>query len=215
MPKLLKNCLIVFARNPVLGKVKTRIAATQDIHKALQVYKTLLDYTLNMVAECNFIDTRLLCFAGGFPNQALPQPPFALAQQIPNPNLGARMQAAFEQAFAPNNQHQRVCIIGSDCPYLTPNHLQLAFKALLTHKAVIGPAADGGYYLLGINGSMPTEQLAILFNNIPWGTAVVFEQTLLRFKQLNIKPHHLPTLADIDTWDDWIQWTGNEKEEGA
>jgi glycosyltransferase A (GT-A) superfamily protein (DUF2064 family) len=57
--------------------------------------------------------------------------------------------------------------------------------------------------------------LAILFNNIPWGTAVVFEQTLLRFKQLNIKPHHLPTLADIDTWDDWIQWTGNEKEEGA
>ncbi|MBK8677858.1 MAG: DUF2064 domain-containing protein [Sphingobacteriales bacterium] len=139
MPKLLKNCLIVFARNPVLGKVKTRIAATQDIHKALQVYKTLLDYTLNMVAECNFIDTRLLCFAGGFPNQALPQPPFALAQQIPNPNLGARMQAAFEQAFAPNNQHQRVCIIGSDCPYLTPNHLQLAFKALLTHKAVIGP----------------------------------------------------------------------------
>jgi rSAM/selenodomain-associated transferase 2/rSAM/selenodomain-associated transferase 1 len=184
------STLIIFVKNPEKGKVKTRLAKTIGAEKALEVYQKLLQITKSIVDPLSvhkqvwysrFVDEDDLWSEGGYEKH--PQE---------GENLGKRMQHAFEQAFT--GGHQKVVIIGSDCSSLETDILREAFDQLDDHDVVIGPANDGGYYLLGMSEFYPS-----LFEGKTWSTSSVFESTIRQVENLNISYHLLPTLNDIDT----------------
>lgn len=111
-------------------------------------------------------------------------------------DLGARMRTGFADAFA--NGAKRVVIIGSDCPYLCAEDIRMAWDALNTSDLVLGPAEDGGYWLIGLR-----EEQSDLFRNIPWSSRKVFNQTMARAQTLGLKTFLLRTLSDVDTREDW------------
>jgi uncharacterized protein len=183
------DLLIIFYRNPELGKVKTRLAATLGDERALAIYLKLVAHTRSIASQVdcdrvvwysNFVDSE-----DNWPNDL-----FYKDRQT-GETLGDRMQLAFDRAF--QKGYQRVCVIGTDCLELTSEILNRAFNKLATHDAVIGPALDGGYYLLGMK-KLHSE----LFKNKVWSTNKVFENTVNDFEQLNLSFDLLPTLTDID-----------------
>lgn len=112
--------------------------------------------------------------------------------------LGLRMQIAFEQTL---EVHDKVAIIGSDCASLDQTLLSLAYQKLDDHDFVIGPALDGGYYLLAMKQPTPG-----LFHNIPWSTSEVLPQTIQRIVEMNKSYYLLPELSDIDHLEDWEKY---------
>jgi rSAM/selenodomain-associated transferase 1 len=114
-------------------------------------------------------------------------------------SLGERMHQAFAEAFATGAA--RVVIIGTDCPGLTPELLQAAFEALHRHDMVVGPADDGGYYLLGLRELQPA-----LFANKNWSTATVLPDTLADAARLGLGVAQLPVLHDVDSGSDLATW---------
>ena len=106
-------------------------------------------------------------------------------------DLGSRMQNAFEQLFS--NGYEKIVIIGSDCPSLTSEILEKALDELDNNETVIGPATDGGYYLLGMK-----KMFANFFQNKSWSTSSVYEDTVKDFKNHAVKYHILPMLTDVD-----------------
>ena len=112
-------------------------------------------------------------------------------------DLGLRMQQAFDEQFAQGAE--RVCIIGSDTFEITPDVIQQAFRALETKDVVIGPAQDGGYYLLGMKELQPE-----FFRHKAWSTESVLEQTLIDCERLQLTHYLLPVLNDIDQKEDWL-----------
>jgi rSAM/selenodomain-associated transferase 1 len=189
-PKFMnKDLLIIFVRNPILGKVKTRLAATVGPEKALAVYRELLDRTRAVTINLN-CDKAL--FYDGYIPAVDNWDSSVFAKHIQTGNiLGERMQQAFQTGFA--NQYNRICIIGSDCYELTTKIIQQAFRALEKNEVVIGPSADGGYYLLGM-----TKPLPFLFIDKSWSTDSVLRQTLLDIKERGLSVALLPTLTDVD-----------------
>jgi len=188
-----RQLLIVFIKNPVLGKVKTRLASSIGEVEALTVYNKLLDHTLNIskplsidkvVYYSEFIPGDDVWSASGF-NQELQQ----------GDNLGERMMNAFIKAF--QQRYERVAIIGSDCFDLTTNILTDAYDELNKGDVVVGPALDGGYYLLGMR-SLHRE----LFLNKTWSTDTVLNDTLENIHELALSFSLLPLLRDIDTEQD-------------
>jgi len=182
--------LIIFARKPALGKVKTRLAAQIGDEAALRIYLRLLTHTRDvaMHAHC---DTHVF----------LTEPPadlfwqdFRLHLQADG-DLGEKMHAAFTELFTEG--YGKAVIIGSDCPGLQAAHVQKAFDALDEHDVVIGPAADGGYYLLGMNRLHDA-----LFQNKDWSTDAVYSQTTAEIKAARLSYATLPMLHDVDTADD-------------
>lgn len=115
-----------------------------------------------------------------------------------NGDLGDRIKAAFKKAFETNDQ---VIIIGSDCASLTTEIVNQGFKALKDHDYVLGPAMDGGYYLLGMKKYTPE-----LFKDMPWSTEKVAEITKDRIKEKGKSCFLLPELSDIDFEEDWEKW---------
>ena len=111
-------------------------------------------------------------------------------------DLEARLVAAFSAAFT--DGFGMVAAIGSDCVELTAVHFAEAWQALETHDAALGPAVDGGYYLLALRAPHPE-----LFRDIAWSTAAVCRQTLDRAEAAGLRVHLLPTLRDVDTAEDW------------
>ncbi|MFT6747867.1 MAG: rSAM/selenodomain-associated transferase 1 [Glaciecola sp.] len=185
------NQLVIFAKNPVLGKVKTRLAATVGNEKALEVYKELLSYTCNISCKVNaektvfysdIIEESDLWDKAGF-NQAI---------QL-GENLGQRMFTALKNTLKDN----KVVIIGTDCKELTSDIVDQAFKALDFVDVVIGPALDGGYYLIGMKSLEEN-----LFTDIPWSTSGVLEQTVSKMNKNQLSFLLLKTLSDIDTEED-------------
>ncbi len=185
--------LIVFIKNPVLGRVKTRIAATAGEIQALQIYQKLLEITQK---QCiHYLGTKYL-FYNDFIDPLDAWDPNVFIKKLQSGNdLGLRMQHAFCEVF---QQHSKVIIIGSDCPYLKTTHLEAASVLLDTYDCVIGPAKDGGYYLLGLNSLQ-----ARLFQDKNWSSATVLYESLLDLKQLNLSYKMLEVLEDIDTLESW------------
>jgi rSAM/selenodomain-associated transferase 1 len=190
-----KRLLIIFVKNPELGKCKTRLAVSIGDQEALFFYKNMLNRTKELAEKVNadkavyyssFIDAHDL-----WPNH----PPFNKHLQHQNPDLGLKMQSAFEEAF--NKNYDSVCIIGSDCYDLDENVIQQAFNVLEAKDAVLGPSNDGGYYLLGMN-----QLHSDLFANKEWSTESVASDTIADFKKLNLKYALLKELTDIDTEED-------------
>jgi rSAM/selenodomain-associated transferase 1 len=196
--------LLVFAREPVLGKVKTRLAAGIGAEPALAVYRELLALTAAAVAAAQVPATVWLAEApaGADPRQPRPEwPGLPWCVQPATEALGARMAHAFAKALGTGAG--RVVIIGTDCPGLSAELLHQAFEQLLSHDIVVGPADDGGYYLLGMKQLHPE-----LFDNKAWSTATVLPDTLADATRLGLRVARLPTLHDVDSARDLATWRG-------
>ncbi len=183
------NLLMVFAKNPELGKVKTRLAKTVGEHKALEIYLKLLEHTY-AVADKTFADKAIFYSNKIEEFDILDYYKFPKFLQKGD-DLGERMDRAFGEAFAQN--YEKVVIIGSDCYDLTPEIIEDAFRLLNDHNVVIGPAFDGGYYLLGMD-----RHYSHLFKDKKWSTPDVLLDTILDTKKLKLSYTLLPTLTDVD-----------------
>lgn len=186
--------LIIFQKNAVLGKVKTRLGVSIGDEKALEVYQWLTAYTHEQAKGLK-VD-KFLFYSEFIPEHS---PGDLLGYQFEiqsGNNLGDRMSNAFAFLFAKG--YKNVVIIGTDCPYLKTDDLNKAFLNFSQADLVIGPAMDGGYYLLGMSQFMPE-----IFKNIPWSTSQVLDKTLERANDLKIDYEFLKVLSDIDTIQDW------------
>ena len=192
-------------RAPVAGRVKTRLAAKIGAQAALRVYRRLAEHA---VAEARALgaDVSLrIHFTPADAGEAVRAWLGAGAEYLPQAeaDLGARMWAAFEAAFAAG--FRRVVIIGSDLPDLSRIVLRRAFDLLDTHPAVLGPARDGGYYLLGMR-----EMVSGIFDDVPWSTTQVLAVTLERLRAAGVSAAMLETLGDVDEAADlpagWRAW---------
>ena len=188
------NSLLVLIKNPILGHAKTRIARTCGDLEALDIYEQLLTITRNTCAQSefsisiyysNFIDTADAWHFGVDKHL-----------QLQAPDLGDRMAAAIKSELL---HHDRVAIIGADCPTLTLQHLNVAFDALKNYDSVIGPSVDGGFYLLGLS-----EFDESLFHGIEWSTANVCKDLMSNLKAANRDYILLEELTDIDEYEDWL-----------
>jgi rSAM/selenodomain-associated transferase 1 len=184
----MKKALIIFVRNPLLGKVKTRLAATIGDEKTLMLYNHLLQHT-HAITE-NLPVTKFVYYAD-YINEDDLWNSFEKRLQQGN-DLGERMKNAFAELFDAGFKH--ICIIGSDCYELNSDILNDAFEKLKTKDVVAGPVTDGGYYILGMK-----KQVTDFFINKEWSTDTVFSDTLKDSAALNLTQHQLPMLRDIDT----------------
>lgn len=197
--------LLVFAREPVLGRVKTRLAADIGPAAALAAYRELLALTEAAVAAARMPATVWLAEAPAPPaDPARPRPEWPGRPWRVQPaagSLGERLAHAFADAFGAGAA--RVVVIGTDCPGLSAELLREAFDHLTAHDLVVGPAADGGYYLLGLRAPHPA-----LFANKAWSTATVLPDTLADAARLGLRVARLPTLTDVDSARDLAAWRG-------
>lgn len=189
------DILIILAKNPVYGKVKTRLAAAIGAAAALDIYRQLLRHTLDVAAKVP-ADKVIFYSDGPAPDEGA-APGFARATQY-GADLGARMENAFTHVF--RQGYEKAVMIGTDCPAMGERTLAAAFDALHQHDVVIGPAYDGGYYLLGMKQAHHT-----LFENMPWSTAAVFEETVTVCRDSGLRYLLLPTLHDVDEKKDLSQ----------
>lgn len=188
-----KNLLMLFVRNPELGKVKTRLAASVGPEEALAIYMHLLQHT-KQITE-NLPMDKLVYYSNDVDQNDLWPNDKYKKQLQPAGDLGAKMETAFKNAFV--DGYTSVVIIGSDCHQLTPAIIEKAFEELKTHEVVIGPALDGGYYLLGMN-----KLYSELFSNKRWSTEHVFPDTILDLEKLHLSHKVLPELSDVDYIED-------------
>jgi hypothetical protein len=186
---LQQKALIVFVRNPVLGTVKTRIAKTIGDEAALRLYKKLLLHTHEIIQ--NIACDKYIFYADEITMEdSWPNNIYKKEVQI-NSGLGAKMESAFKKVF--NNGHEQVLIIGSDCYDLTAAVINEAFLALKTNDVILGPAKDGGYYLLGQN-----KLNADLFSIGQWSTSSVLAQTIEACERSGLSYKKLELLSDVD-----------------
>jgi len=186
-----KNLLIVFTRNPELGKVKTRLAKTVGNAIALKIYTFLLEKTRDIAVQVS-ADKAVYYSVKVRENDIWDANNFQKHQQV-GEDLGIRMLHAFKNGFKAG--YEKVMIIGSDLYDLTAETIENAFIALKDNEVVIGPAEDGGYYLLGMN-SLEEK----VFKNKNWGTETVRKNTLEELKDKKV--FLLGELNDVDVFED-------------
>ena len=189
----MKSALIIFLKYPELGRSKTRLAKDLGNENALKVYIKLLEHT-KLISKQLKIDKYLFYDKVTANKMPWGDDIYQTAYQIES-DLGGRMQNAFEQLFLKG--YERLVIIGSDCYELTQDVIEQAFELLNTSDAVIGPAKDGGYYLLGLRKLIPQ-----LFADVAWSTDEVFLSTVKTLENLNLTYSTTPILSDIDTIED-------------
>ena len=184
-----KKAIILFVRNPVLGEVKTRLAATLGKENALEIYKKLLDHTHSITKnlECD----KYVFYADRINQEDVWENEVFQKRIQEGQNLGARMNSAFHSLFS--GGYKEVLIIGSDCYELTQGHLEEAFELLSEVDVILGPASDGGYYILGMKEPAPE-----LFTDMAWSTAGVFAETVKRLQKLSRRYLLLPLRNDVD-----------------
>lgn len=188
-----KNLLLIFTRNPELGKAKTRLAKTVGDQTALEIYKFLLERTRDISSRVN-ADKAVYYSVKIRENDIWSTDIFNKHQQL-GENLGIRMLNAFKNGF--NSGYKKVLIIGSDLYDLSAKNIEKAFKELDSNDVVIGPAIDGGYYLLGMNSLQEN-----VFKNKDWGTETVRKDTLQDLFDKKVKL--LEFKNDIDIYEDIV-----------
>ena len=188
-----ENALIVFVKNPEPGKVKTRIANAVGNDEAISIYKQLLQFTAKIAkgVDCErYVFYFPLVLEGDMFDSAY----FHKKLQIKG-NLGDKMQTAFASVLA---KHKHVLIIGSDCAELTSHDIQRGFDELEENDVVIGPAKDGGYYLLGMN-----DLQMFLFKDMPWSEDSLLDESIIRVQDRGLNYSLLNIKSDIDYIEDW------------
>ena len=190
------DLLLVFLKHPRPGRTKTRLIPVLGEHGACALYRTLAEEEVRRTTPVGGEYERLFCFtpaeegdaiAAWFPGERLwPQP---------EGDLGQRMAAAFAEGF--RRGARRVAIIGTDVPWVSRATVASALSALDDHDVALGPARDGGYYLLALREPRPA-----LFEGIAWSTPDVLPVTLGHAERLGLRVRLLEALTDIDTLDD-------------
>lgn len=183
--------LVLFTRYPVAGQAKTRLVPAIGPSAAAEVHRKLTERTIGLLLQSKHpVEVH---YTGG----GLDQFENWLGQEIhyveqPEGDLSAKLLAAIDPA--------PVIFFGSDTPDLEAKHIEAAVKALRDHDVTVGPAEDGGYYLIGMRQSFPS-----LFKNIPWSTETVLEETLDKIYQNDLSVRLLETLSDCDRPDDLLR----------
>ena len=190
----MKDGIIIFQKNEELGKVKTRLAATIGDQKALEAYQKLVAFTHKIVSQSPA--QKILFFSESMEADLSKYTSDYRFELQTGEGLGEKMCNSFHQLF--EEKFERLTIIGTDCAEITPELISKAFEALNEEEVVIGPAHDGGYYLLGMRKFIPG-----LFKNILWSTDQVTIQTKEYLKANNFSFSILPTLSDVDLAEDW------------
>lgn len=190
--------VLLFARYPVPGQAKTRLIPELGEKTAARVHRRMTEHAVSVVRSMlapGALDATV-CFTGASRKdfRAWLGPDLNYARQISG-GLGERLSRAFEAAFRAGAQ--RVVAIGSDAPDMTAPVLRKAVDALLTCDAVMGPAADGGYYLIGMRHLVPE-----VFESIDWGTERVYAQTVDALRRAGLSFAELEVLNDIDRPED-------------
>ncbi len=196
--KPLKQHLIIFTRYPEPGKTKTRLIPALGDVGAANLHKQMTEQTILQVKELQKIIN--VSFEVRFTGGDLEKMQNWLGNDLKyqfqgEGDLGARMEESLIKAF--NQKAAQVIIIGTDCPALSSQILATAFEQLEVFNLVLGPALDGGYYLIGLQ-----QPIGELFMNVPWGTAQVFAKTVEIAQKLNLSIGYLQPLADIDRPED-------------
>ncbi len=190
-------CCLIFSKNPVPGKTKTRLIPALGIEGAYRVHLSLLNYTLSLTSKVNTIDFQLH-YTSSDNNEwldSLDQKKNFSCHLQQGKDLGERMCHAMTVCL---QDYKHCIIIGTDCPELSEHYLLTATNYLQSgYDAVIGPAYDGGYVLIGLN--QVNKQI---FSDIIWGEDTVLASTLKAFQKLNFKSKKLATLHDIDREED-------------
>jgi uncharacterized protein len=203
-----RNVLVIFARAPHPGQVKTRIAAELGGLEALEIYRTLAARTIAAARSGRNYGVTV-AYSPRDAEEVMRD--WLGASLLLRPqrdgDLGARMAAAIDDEFA--RGADRVVVIGTDCPDLTPALIESAFARLDQSDAVLGPATDGGYYLIGMARPLPE-----LFHDVPWSSPETLRVTMERARQGKLRVSLLDALADIDTADDWRAWLSRQAQRG-
>ncbi|MEK7232538.1 MAG: TIGR04282 family arsenosugar biosynthesis glycosyltransferase [Elusimicrobiota bacterium] len=204
------NKLMIFIKAPVPGRVKTRLCPPLSPTQAAALYIAFAKDTLETARNSAGYQVDILYDSSAdFPDlrwlePALPPPFFAQRGD----DLGTRLEQAFNDTFSRGTG--KIIAIGSDTPHIAPAAIERAFSSLDRADVVLGPAADGGYYLIGLK-----EPCGFLFQEISWSTVDVVRQTLERAKQRGLKTATLPTLFDVDTISDLVKLAGLFSADGA
>jgi hypothetical protein len=188
--------LVIMLKAPRPGSVKTRLARALGDEPACAAYRELVECLLANLAS--IVPVELRYAPDDAPAEIAPwlAPGWSSAPQGPG-DLGQRLRSAVQQAFTPGPA--RLVIVGSDCPWVTGQDIHDAWRALKDHDLVLGPARDGGYWLIGLN----RPELA-LFDGVTWSSSEVFQQTLACARRLDLKVHILRSLSDVDEEADWF-----------
>ena len=187
--------LIIFLKAPRPGCVKTRLARELGAVPACEAYQQMVDCLLANLATLPQVE---LCLT---PDDAAEEiakwarPGWRMRPQG-NGDLGLRLVRAFDRSFSEGAA--RVLIIGSDCPTITVEDIHAGWDSLKQNEVVLGPAADGGYWLIGLRKRQP-----FLFENVAWSTSTVLTATLRKMEKAGLRTHLLRTRRDIDSRADW------------
>jgi uncharacterized protein len=194
MKKLKDNAVILFARDPVLGQVKTRLSSSLDDETILRLYTCFVEDSLEKIQLVDNAD----CFVGispsnlsGFFNGIEGSDTRLFIQQ--GKDLGEKMRQAFVDRFT--DGYKKVVIIGSDSPSLPVSYINEAFSS--DKDLMLGPSTDGGYYLIAMTG-----KVSEVFGGVAWGTGQVLDETLDRVKKAGVSLELLPVWYDVDFPDD-------------
>lgn len=183
--------LLIFTKNPVAGKVKTRLAKDLGNEKALEIYKFLLNHSVKFTSSVNA--SKQVHYSDSVNMDDIWNNELYAKKKQFGEDLGERMQNAFQNGF--DEHYEKIIIIGSDMYDIDSNDIENAFKKLEDHDYVIGPAEDGGYYLFGMK-SLNSD----VFKNKEWGTSSVLKDTLDDLKDKDVKL--LEARNDVDLLDD-------------
>ena len=184
------NAVILFARDPILGQVKTRLSSSFDDETILRLYTCFVEDSLGKIRQVDNAD----CFVGispsnisGFFNGIEDSDTRLFIQQ--GKDLGDKMRQAFVDRFS--DGYKKVVIIGSDSPSLPVSYINQALNS--DKDLMLGPSTDGGYYLIAMTG-----KVSEVFDGIAWGTEQVLDETLNRVKKAGVSLELLPVWYDVD-----------------
>jgi len=191
--------LIIFIKEPIAGQCKTRLIPLLGEQGAADFYKQLVSHSVTTAKQLNNIDIALYTYPETqhpfIQNLAANSATSIHSQQ--GKDLGERMYNALHTSL---KSYAHCVLIGSDCPGITSDYIEQAFKALESNTITLGPATDGGYVLIGCN-KLSTS----VFANTKWSSPTVLQQCLENIQQLNYSHHLLDELWDVDTPNDFLQ----------
>jgi len=196
------NAVIIFAKYPADGKVKTRLSETLGVEFAVRFYKAMAEHIFQVCHKLpkDKYDIYLFYDSSDRSESVKRWVPSDFSVHLQEgSDLGEKMKAAFNRIF--EKGYKKVTIIGTDCPELNTKILLKSFEEISDNNIIIGPSADGGYYLMGMNEFHP-----FLFEDIEWSSTKVLTDTINKVKENDLHLTMLPGMIDIDTEKDLRQW---------
>lgn len=201
------TALLIFARYPLPGKVKTRLAKTLGDERATIFYRACAEHAFQECVKLHEGIARYVFYSESSERENVMQwagRDFTFADQGPG-DLGERMHRAFKMAF--DRGARKTVIVGTDVPDISAGSLADAIRLLNDVDTVIGPSHDGGYYLLGMK-NLHGE----VFSDIEWGSENVLTETMKRLEAKQLSIYRMPELSDIDTEEDLRRWSASARQ---